>query len=175
MLRPASSGAAKKVPMQHLAAGKRSVSWFLPARSRRWRRCRLRPVAPRALTHVDGAAPICRQDYAYNAAFPEFRSRAEGCGKQVLELIQIFVNHVQQEGELGLPEVGDAGDPEVFQVCTRVFFLSGGAVGFYERSRPLLLISLNGTGLCCNLFGWRCHCQHSDRSVCRLRFYREAL
>lgn len=58
------------------------------------------------------------KDYAYNATFPEFRSRAEGCGKQVLEVIQIFLNHVRQEGELelGLPEVGDAGDPEVFQV-----------------------------------------------------------
>lgn len=60
-----------------------------------------------------------RQDYAYNATFPEFRSRAEGCGKQVLEVIQIFLNHVRQEGELGLPDVGDAGDPEVFQVCWR--------------------------------------------------------
>ncbi len=58
-----------------------------------------------------------RKDYAYNATFPEFRARAEGCGKQVLEVIQIFLNHVNQEGELGLPEVGDAGDPEVFQVC----------------------------------------------------------
>lgn len=58
-----------------------------------------------------------RQDYAYNATFPEFRSRAEGCGKQVLEVIQIFLNHVRQEGELGLPDVGDAGDPEIFQVC----------------------------------------------------------
>lgn len=38
----------------------------------------------------------------------------------MLEVIQIFLNHVQQEGELGLPEVGDAGDPEVFQVG--VFF-----------------------------------------------------
>lgn len=56
------------------------------------------------------------QDYAYNATFPEFRSRAEGAGKQVLEVIQIFLNHVRQEGELGLPEVGDAGDPEVFEV-----------------------------------------------------------
>ncbi|CAM9785859.1 unnamed protein product [Ectocarpus sp. 6 AP-2014] len=56
-----------------------------------------------------------QEDYAYNATFPEFRSRAEGCGKQVLEVIQIFLNHVSQEGELGLPEVGDAGDPEVFQ------------------------------------------------------------
>lgn len=31
-------------------------------------------------------------------------------------MIQIFLNHVSQEGEIGLPEVGDAGDPEVFQV-----------------------------------------------------------
>lgn len=38
-------------------------------------------------------------------------------------MIQIFVNHVQQEGELGLPEVGDAGDPEVFQVCCGSLFL----------------------------------------------------
>ena len=58
---------------------------------------------------------VLLQDYAYNATFPEFRSRAEGCGKQVLELIQIFLNHVRQDGEFGLPEVGDAGDPEVFQ------------------------------------------------------------
>lgn len=34
-------------------------------------------------------------------------------------MIQIFLNHVRQEGELGLPDVGDAGDPEVFQVCWR--------------------------------------------------------
>lgn len=60
--------------------------------------------------------PRKQQDYAYHATFPEFRSRAEGCGKQVLEVIQIFLNHVRQEGELGLPDVGDAGDLEVFQV-----------------------------------------------------------
>lgn len=61
------------------------------------------------------------QDYAYNATFPEFRLKAESCGKQVLQLIQVFLNHVRQEGELGLPEVGDAGDPEFFQVRTGIF------------------------------------------------------
>lgn len=40
----------------------------------------------------------------------------------MLEVIQIFLNHVRQEGELGLPEVGDAGDPAVFQVRRGVLF-----------------------------------------------------
>lgn len=44
----------------------------------------------------------------------------------MLEVIQIFLNHVRQEGELGLPDVGDAGDPEVFRVRKGIFGLRQG-------------------------------------------------
>ncbi|CAN0062008.1 unnamed protein product, partial [Discosporangium mesarthrocarpum] len=68
-------------------------------------------------TRASNAIPAAdgQEDYSYNATFPEFRVKAEGAGKQVLKLIQIFLNHVQLEGEMGLPDVGEAGDPEVFQ------------------------------------------------------------
>jgi len=56
----------------------------------------------------------------------------------VLELIQIFLNHVRLEGELGLPEVGDAGDPVVFEV----------RVGFFFNESTRLEISLVRRFLC---------------------------
>ena len=62
------------------------------------------------------------QDYAYNATFPEFRSKAKECGNEVLQVLQVFIDHVTQDGEIGVPEVGNAADPECFQVRRGVFY-----------------------------------------------------
>ncbi|CAM9686281.1 unnamed protein product, partial [Phaeothamnion confervicola] len=64
-------------------------------------------------------------DFEYNASFPEFAAGAKGAGKKVLELIQVFLDHVQREGELDLTSsasaVEDAAtDPEAFEAISDV-------------------------------------------------------
>jgi len=71
--------------------------------------------AEESVEKVDGQQNLATNDYRYHSSFPEFRSRAKSCGDSVLELIQIFLNHVEPNGEFSITDGLDATDPEVFE------------------------------------------------------------